>query len=138
MVTFQFVPFHEVRDLDSEERIQKLFEIVKTQKIVVMEGRLRKEEEAALIEFTMSQVSKQFPGIELGVIYPDRSKMDGVEKLKDSVLKLLIGDRQGFTVVGPASVVKRIVRNPGKLELFTNDPVNNGNKSKRKSRRKKR
>ena len=132
MVTFQFVPFHEVKDLDSEERVDKLFNIVKLQKIVVMEGRLRKEEEAALIEFTMGQVSKAFPGIELGVIYPDQSKMDGLDKIKDSMLKFFLGDRQGFTVVGPASVVKRIVRNPGKLELFTNDAS-----PKKRSRRKK-
>ena len=135
MVTFQFVPFHEVKDLDSEERIHKLFNIVKNQKIVVMEGRLRKEEEAALIEFTMERVSKQFPGIELGVIYPDRTKMDGMEKLKDSVLKLLVGDRQGFTVIGPASVVKKIVRNPGKLELFTNDTVVPKKKTGRRKKR---
>ena len=134
MVTFQFVPFHEVKDLDSEERVDKLFNIVKNQKIVVMEGRLRKEEEAALIEFTMSQVSKSFPGIELGVIYPDKSKMDGMDKFKESMVKFFLGDRQGFTVVGPASVVKRIVRNPGKLELFTNEaPI----AKKRSTRRKK-
>lgn len=135
MVTFQFVPFHEVKDLDSQERIQKLFNIVKNQKIVVMEGRLRKEEEKDLIEFTMGQVSRNFPGIELGVIYPDRSKMDGVEKFKESMLKFFIGDRQGFTVVGPASVVKRIVRNPGKLELFTTE--NSGVKKKTTRRKKK-
>jgi hypothetical protein len=132
MVTFQFVPFHEVKDLDSEERVDKLFNIVKNQKIVVMEGRLKKEEEAALIEYTMEQVSKSFPGIELGVVYPDKSKMDGMDKIKESMLKFFLGDRQGFTVVGPASVVKRIVRNPGKLELFTNDST-----SKRRTRSKK-
>ena len=134
MVTFQFVPFHEVKDLDSDQRVRKLFNIVKNQKIVVMEGRLRKEEETALIEYTMGQVSKQFPGIELGVIYPDRTKMDGMEKLKESMLKFFIGDRQGFTEIGPASVVKKIVRNPGKLELFTTE---NGTNKKRSSRKKK-
>tara|TARA_Y100000310_G_C20695119_1_gene825106 strand:+ start:2016 stop:2423 length:408 start_codon:yes stop_codon:yes gene_type:complete len=134
MVTFQFVPFHEIRDLDSQARVQKLFNIVKNQKIVVMEGRLHKEEETALIEYTMGQVSRSFPGIELGVIYPDRSKMDGMEKFKESMLKFFIGDRQGFTVIGPASVVKRIVRNPGKLELFTTD---NGGAKKKAVRRKK-
>lgn len=134
MVTFQFVPFHEVKDLDSDERVRKLFNIVKNQKIVVMEGRLRKDEETALIGYTMEQVSKQFPGIELGVIYPDRTKMDGMEKLKESMLKFFIGDRQGFTVIGPASVVKKIVRNPGKLELFTTE---NGANKKRSSRKKK-
>ena len=133
MVTFQFVPFHEVKDLDSQARVQRLFNIVKNQKIVVMEGRLKKEEETALIEYTMGQVSRQFPGIELGVIYPDKSKMDGMEKFKESMLKFFIGDRQGFTVIGPASIVKKIVRNPGKLELFTSD----GQGTKRKSTRRK-
>ncbi|MBT4604698.1 DUF2073 domain-containing protein [archaeon] len=134
MVTFQFVPYHDMQHLSSSKRIQKLISIVKNEKIVVMEGRLRKEEEAGLIEETMNSVSRAFPGIEIGVIYPESGKLQGFEKLKNNVVNLLLGDRQGFTVVGPASIVKKIVRNPGKLELFTEEAK--GSKTTKRRRKK--
>ena len=46
MITLQFVPYEEVEELTSNERIKKLLTLVKDEKIVVLEGRLRKEEEA--------------------------------------------------------------------------------------------
>ena len=49
MVTFQFVPYQEIESLTSNKRLSKLLGIVKENKIVVMEGRLKKEEEADLI-----------------------------------------------------------------------------------------
>ena len=44
MVTFQFVPYHEIEDLGSARRVKKLIDIVKQNKIVLLEGRLKKEE----------------------------------------------------------------------------------------------
>ena len=49
MVTFKFVPYHEVDGLSSAKRVNKLLKIVKEDKIVIMEGRLRRQEEAELI-----------------------------------------------------------------------------------------
>ncbi len=53
MVTFQFIPYNDVEGLSSVKRVNKLLNVVKENKIVIMEGRLRKEEEADLIEITM-------------------------------------------------------------------------------------
>ena len=53
MLTFQFIPWEEVCELDSERKIQKLLRIVKQDKIVVMEGQLASSEETMLIEDTM-------------------------------------------------------------------------------------
>ena len=41
MVTFKFVPYHEVEGLSSAKRVNKLLRIVKEDKIVIMEGALR-------------------------------------------------------------------------------------------------
>jgi hypothetical protein len=131
MVTFQFVPYHEVEYLSSAKRIHKLLNIVKNDKIVIMQGQLKKHEEADLIELTMEEISPSFSGIELSVIYPDNKSQSGFRKLKNSFVNIMMGDRQGFTIMGPASVVKKIVKNPNKVELFTNDR----NKIKTKSRR---
>ena len=74
MVTFQFIPFHDIESLSSAKRVNKLLNIVKDNRIVLMEGRLKKQEEADLIEITMEEISPKFKGIELSVIYPDKSK----------------------------------------------------------------
>lgn len=121
MVTFQFVPYSEIENLSSAKRINKLFNVVKDNKIVILEGRLKKHEETDLIEITMENIGKRFKGIELSVIYPDKDQYQGVKKMKVGFVNMLLGDRQGLTIVGPASVVKRIEQNPDKIELFTRD-----------------
>ncbi len=131
MVTFQFIPFHEIEPLTSAKRVNRLLNIVKENRIVIMEGRLRKEEEADLIELTMEQISPKFKGIELSVIDPDKSRQNTTQKLKGTFANILLGDRVGMTIIGPASLVKKIERNPDKIELFT-DVNGNGRKRKRR------
>ncbi len=121
MVTFQFIPFHEIENLGSAKRVNKLLNIVKDERIVIMEGRLKKEEEADLIEITMEEIGPKFKGIELSVIYPDASKLSAGQKVKGAFANLLLGDRQGLTIIGPASVVRKIEKNPERIELFTRD-----------------
>ena len=132
MVTFQFVPYHEVEYLSSAKRIHKLLNIVKNEKIVIMQGRLKKHEEADLIELTMEEIGPNFSGVELSVIYPDNDNYEGIKRLKNSFVNILMGDRQGFTIVGPANVVKKIVKNPNKIELFTNEVSLSPKKRKKK------
>ena len=74
MVTFQFVPYIDIESLSSAKRVNKLITIVKNNKIVILEGRLTKHEEADLIEITMEMISRKFKGIEISVIYPDKNK----------------------------------------------------------------
>ncbi len=121
MVTFQFIPYQEIQQLSSAKRVNKLLNIVKEDRIVIMEGRLRKEEEADLIEITMEEISPRFKGIELSVIYPDKTKQDALQVVRNTMATILLGDRQGFTIIGPASIVKKIERNPDKIELFTRE-----------------
>ncbi|MDP3733717.1 MAG: DUF2073 domain-containing protein [Nanoarchaeota archaeon] len=121
MVTFQFIPYHEIENLTSAKRVNKLLNIVKGERIVIMEGRLRKEEEADLIEITMEEIDAKFKGIELSVIYPDKSKQDPMQRVKGTFATILLGDRQGLTIIGPASIIKKIERNPDKIELFTKE-----------------
>lgn len=134
MVTFQFVPFHDIDNLSSAKRVHKLIKIVKDNRIVIMEGRLKKEEEADLIELTMEEISPKFKGIELSVVNPDKDKQDFKQKMKAAFANVLLGDRQGMTIIGPASVVKKIEKNPDKIELFTNELNNSRYRKKRKKK----
>ena len=137
MVTFQFIPYHDIEGLTSAKRVNKLLKIVKDNKIVLMEGRLRKQEEADLIEITMEEISPKFKGIELSVIYPDKNKQDAMQKMKSRFASLLLGDRQGMTIVGPASIVKKIEKNPDKIELFTKETRKTTKTTRYRNKRKK-
>ncbi|MBI4440878.1 DUF2073 domain-containing protein [Candidatus Woesearchaeota archaeon] len=119
MLTLQFIPYAEIEDLTSEKRISKLLNVVKENKIVVLEGRLRKEEEADLIKQTMESIDEDFKGIELSVIFPDMRNKMALDNLRKLFINLLLGDRTGITIIGPASVVKEIKKDPNKIELLT-------------------
>ncbi len=120
MLTLQYIPFQEIENLSSERRIAKLLSIVKKNKIILMQGRLRPREETNLIEKTMEEVDKEFKGIELCTIYPSIQKNKQMGKqIKQVMIKMLMGDREGLTIIGPATVVKEIKRNPDKIELLT-------------------
>lgn len=118
MVTIHFMPYSEIASLSSIGRIRKVLNVAKQNKIVLLEGRLRKEEEAELIKTTMEEINKEFRGIELAVIGPQKGD-GGFSRAR--VASMLLGDRSGFTVVGPSSVVKAISQNPNKIELYTYD-----------------
>lgn len=121
MVTLQFVPYHEIEDLGSARRVKKLIDIVKESKIVLLQGRLKKEEETDLIAITMEEVGDKFKGIELAVINPTDKNMGGVKKLRNNFFGFLLGDRQGLTVIGPATLVKEIKKDPNKIEVLTKE-----------------
>ncbi|MFH1439996.1 MAG: DUF2073 domain-containing protein [Candidatus Woesearchaeota archaeon] len=121
MLTLQFMPYDEIAELPSNKRISKLLKIVKDDKILLLEGRLKKEEEAELIKRTMEEISEDFKGIELGVIFPDETRNPHFfNKIKSNMINLLLGDRRGFTILGPATIVKEIKQDPNKIQLFTN------------------
>lgn len=121
MLTLQFIPYLEIEHLNSQDRLNKLIKLVKQEKIVLLEGRLKQEEEANLIRRTMEEISGKFKGIELSVIYPDSGDFDFFNKLRQSLLNIILGDRQGMTIIGPASVIKEIKQDPDKIQLFAMD-----------------
>ncbi len=123
--SIQFLPYSEIRDLDSNERIKKILDIVLGNNILILQGRLQPEEETRLIGDTMAMIGhvKDFKGIELAVIEGNgRGKKIGViEKMKRDIANTLSGgDLGAVTILGPATVVKEIKKNPKKIELLLN------------------
>ncbi len=133
MLTLQFVPYTEIKTLSSIGRIRKLLNMAKENKVVLLEGRLSKEEEAELIKTTMEEINASFKGIELAVVNPNEGEQDPFSKFKSTLASALLGDKQGFTIIGPATIIKNIKRDPNKLQLLMKDAT-----SKRSSKSKKR
>lgn len=131
-VTLQFVPHTEIERLSSIGRIRKLLNIAKANNIALLEGRLKKDEETELIKTTMEEINADFKGIELAVIYPDKKDLDFVGRIKAQMTSMLLGDRQGLTIIGPASVVKEIKKDPNKIQLMTLDAKPTNPRSKRR------
>lgn len=122
-LTIHFIPNSEIFNLDSTHRIKKLLNILMNNKVIVLQGRLRAEEETRLIEDTLIMVGKVkgFKGIELAVITPDLSELDMMSKLKHGIANALIGKADNLTVIGPASLIKEMKKDPKKLEIMMND-----------------
>lgn len=63
---------------------------------------------------------KGFKGIELAVIAGNGNESI-FDKFKQKIVKSLSGgDLSAITIIGPATIVKEIKRNPKKIELFLN------------------
>ena len=120
--SIQFLPYSEIRDLNSDERIRKILGIVLGNNILFLQGRLKPEEETRLIGDTMAMIGhvKDFKGIELAVISGNGD--EGVfDKMRKGIVNFLSkGDVGAMTIIGPATIVKEIKRNPKKIELFLN------------------
>ncbi len=122
MLTLQYVPYADIEGLSSEARVEHLLAIVKDEKIILLEGKLRSEEEAVLIKRTMEEISASFKGIEISPL-DVTSKQDQAffQKLKNRFFDFLLGDRRGLTIIGPATIVKEIRKDPDKIQLLTQD-----------------
>ncbi|MBS3151896.1 DUF2073 domain-containing protein [Candidatus Woesearchaeota archaeon] len=118
MLTLQYVPHHEFVSLDMDEKIRRILKSVKDGKILLIEGRLDHIEESELIKRTMQIINKTFKGIEIASIDYE-FKGDFLDKLKKDIAHFLLRKRSGLTIVGPATIVKEIRKDPSKIELLT-------------------
>jgi len=119
-LTLHFMPYSEIARLDSVERIKKLLRIILNNKVVILQGRLRPEEETRLIEDTMVMIGniKGFKGVELAVISPDSEDISFFDKIKFGMARALVGQQNALTIIGPATIVKEMKKNPKKLEVM--------------------
>lgn len=117
----QFIPYSEIRYLDSTERIKKILNIVLGNNILILQGKLKPEEETRLIGDTMAMIDhvKTFKGIELAVISGNGEEVSIFDKFKRGLANSLAGgDLGAVTIIGPATIIKEIKKNPRKIELL--------------------
>ena len=119
-LTLQFMPFAEISGMDSAGRIKKLLRVILDNKLIVLQGRLRLEEETRLIEDTMVMIDniKGFKGVELAVITSDVQTQTFFNKFKNGLANMLTGQQNALTIIGPATIVKEMKRDPSKLEVM--------------------
>lgn len=118
----QFLPYSEIKDLDSDQRIKKILSIVLGNNILILQGKLKVDEEARLIGDTMAMIGHvaSFKGIELAVISGDGDN-SYYDKMKMNLANFISGgNTNSITIIGPATIVKEMKRNPKKIELLLN------------------
>nr|MBA4404856.1 hypothetical protein [Nanoarchaeum sp.] len=130
MLSFQYLPYRECSDLNTEQKLKKIFKIVRNKKIVLMQGKLKPEEEARLIEETMGQVTRDFPGISFCTILPgqtgkkskdkdaEEEKISVVGNVRNALYNVFMKNRDALTIIGPANIVREIRKNPNQIDLF--------------------
>ena len=122
-ISLQFIPYAEIAYLSSYKRVNYLLELVVDNNILLIQGRLAPEEETDLIEETMRRIGKsrgaKFKGIELATFLPKAAKNISVfQAFKEKMASALLGERDIITVVGPASIVREIKKDPTKIQLL--------------------
>lgn len=113
----QVLSYDFLSKLSSSEKLARILETVKKGEIVMIEGRLTSQEETDLISMALDSLSGRFSGVEIAFLDSKKSK-NFVDKIKDNIIKLMIGNRVGVTVVGPSKIVKQIKMDPNKLEIL--------------------
>lgn len=118
-LTLRFMPYNDFAKIEKDKRVKIILDIILTGKIVILQGKLDSGEETGLIQATMALVGriKGFKGIEIAVINPDTDQAF-FDKIKVGIAKVVAGDRYSLTIIGPASLVKEIKRDPKKIELL--------------------
>ena len=113
------MPYGELKGLDINRKVSKILKSVKQDRILFIDGKLHAIEESELIRRTMEEIDRKFKGIEICSLDGFAENKDMIAKLKAYFANALFGLNTGFTVVGPASIIKEIRKDPTKMELLT-------------------
>jgi hypothetical protein len=119
-LTIRFITQSELLSIDTHKRIKVILDLVLENKIVIIQGNLNVTEEASLIQSTMALVGKikGFRGIEIETLHSTEQNSNLMRSIKSKLAKVLIGDSNTLTIIGPASLVKEIKKDPKKLEFM--------------------
>jgi hypothetical protein len=119
-LTIHFMPYSEIVNKDSIERIKLLMKHVLDNKIVILQGKLKPDQETRLIENSMTLIGniKGFQGIEVATISGENTSENLFEKIRYNLAKILVGEKDSITIIGPASIVKEMKRDPSQIELL--------------------
>jgi hypothetical protein len=118
-LTIHFMPYSEIAKEDSLGRVKKLMGLILENKIIILQGRLKPEEESKLIETTMTLIGniKGFQGVEISTL-SGQEDQTAFDKIRHNIARILVGEQDAITLIGPASSVKEIKRDPKKIELM--------------------
>lgn len=111
MIKIKLIPYEIAR-----EDFGKVMRALQTDSLVLIDAKLNAEEEAGLIRDTMESFSEKFSGIELSSI--ETPQVSNFSKIKSVIAERLTGKKRGFTIIGPAGIVRKIKKNPQELLVY--------------------
>lgn len=111
MLAIQYLPYHRIKSMRREDRIEMILSFLRTDRMIIIDGRLDSRDEATLIHKTMSEINEDFHGIELVVLH-DTGHSNTLARTKHSVANALTGRNPGLTVIGPASIISEMRQYP--------------------------
>ncbi len=119
-LTIHFMPYSEIATKDSISRVKLLMGLVLDNKLIVLQGKLKVDEEARLIENSMMLIGniKGFRGIEIATIGNGVDGENLFHKIRYNIARILVGEQDAMTIIGPASVVKEMKKDPSKIEVL--------------------
>jgi hypothetical protein len=119
-LTIHFMPYSEIAREDPIGRVKKIMGIILDRKIIILQGKLSSEEEAKLIENSMMLIGniEGFQGIEIATISGENEHQGLFDRIRHNIARILVGEQDAITIIGPASVVKEITKDPKKIELM--------------------
>ena len=110
------MPYSEIAYLNSIERIKKILGLVLENRLIILQGRLKPDEETKLIENTMTLIGniKGFQGVEISTLsgVKDISLFD---RVRHNIARILVGEQDAMTLIGTATAVKEIRKDPKKM-----------------------
>ncbi len=114
-IMIKMIPYEKFK----KDGIKSFLNDLQKDTIILIDAKLNPEEEALIIKETMEEVSSRFKGIELGSLdLSSGDKTTPFEKIRNSIIETIIGKKRGFTIIGPAKIVRKIKRDPEDLLLY--------------------
>jgi len=98
----EFLSYNMIKEKKGHEKISFILYKIKEGKILILEEPLTSLEEAKLIEETMISVDEKFKGVEVATLGEEN------RSFASKIATALLGIRKGITVIGPATVIKKI------------------------------
>jgi len=119
-LTIHFMPYSEIAREDAIGRVKKIMGFVLDNKIVILQGKLKADEETRLIENSMTLIGNisGFQGIEIATVSGNGEEEGVFNKIRHNIARILVGEQDAITIIGPASIVKEMTRDPKKVELM--------------------
>jgi hypothetical protein len=119
-LTIHFMPYSEIANEDAIGRIKKIMGLVLKNKIIILQGKLSADEEVRLIENSMTLIGNisGFQGVEIAALSGENENRGLFEKVRRNIAKILVGEQDAITIIGPASVVKEMTKDPKKVEVL--------------------
>ena len=118
-IKIKFLPYERFK----RNSLKSVLKDLQGNTIIIIDAKLDSDEEFFLIRETMKRVTNEFSGIELSSLeFKNQKHMNAFSRAMNSVkaglVHRLTGKKRGMTIIGPASLVHKIKKNPEDILLY--------------------